>query len=64
MINNPAWKRAFIRQTLSLAAVRIAAIVLAIAAVGTLCAAGIDHLSDGIDDGRVVITIGGETAGN
>jgi|GEM_PF-3400455 len=63
MINNPAWKRSFIRRAFSLAAARITAVILILAAVGTLCAAGIDQLRQSIDDGSVVITISGSTIG-
>lgn len=64
MINNPAWKRVFIRQVFGLAATRITAVILALAAVGTLCAVGIDRLQQSIDDGSVVITIAGDTIGD
>jgi len=64
MINNPAWKRAFIRHAYTLAATRITAVILAIAAVGALCAAGIEQVRQSIDDGSVVITIAGDTIGD
>lgn len=64
MLNNPAWKRVFIRQVFRLAAIRVTSAILAIAAAGTLCASGIERLQQSIDDGSVVITISGDAAGS
>ena len=45
MMNNPFWRRSMIRKAYSLAAGRVTAVALVIAAAGVLCAVGASAVS-------------------